>query len=132
MLFRSPFARNESQHDYDHDGTGDECDTDDGIVLIRKIDQPRVRWQPDTHYTKYNVYRGSLAVLRAGGLYTQAPGSNPYAARFCNLTVNYLDDALIPAVGEAFYWLVDGKGTSGEEPLGDGANVTRPNTNPCQ
>ncbi len=124
-------VRNESQHDADQDLQGDECDLDDGLVLFVDITDPRVRWQDDPAYTSFNLYRGSLAVLRATGEYTQEPGSNPYAGRFCGLTVTDQDDALFPAAGEAFYWLVAGVGAGGEEPLGDGAGVDRPNGHPC-
>ena len=126
-----PQLRNESQHDLNGDGEGDECDVDDGIVIFRPIGHPRVRWQSDPVYFTYNLYRGSLTVLRATGEYTQAPGSNPYSGRFCGLTVTFQDDVLIPAIGEAFFWLVTGVGVGGEEPLGDGAGVDRPNSNPC-
>ena len=126
-----PTVRNESQHDADADLQGDECDLDDGLVLFVEINDPRVRWQGDPAYSSCNLYRGSLAVLRATGEYTQEPGSNPYAGRFCGLTVTYQDDGLSPATGEAFYWLVAGVGAGGEEPLGDGAGVDRPNDHPC-
>ena len=33
--------------------------------------------------------------------------------------------------GEAFYWLVAGVAAAGEEPLGDGSGVARPNAHPC-
>jgi hypothetical protein len=122
---------NGSQHDLNGNGTGDECDLSDGVVIFGKLGRPRVRWQSDPTYTEYNLYRGSLTVLRSTGEYTQEPGSNPYAGRFCGLTVTYQDDALVPEPGEAFYWLVAGVGAGGEEPLGHGAGVDRPNAYPC-
>ncbi len=124
-------TKNESQHDVNHDGLGDECDLNDGLIIFRKIDTARVRWQNDPAYTTYNLYRGSLAVLRAGGPYVQVDGSNPYAAHYCGLTGTFQDDGLKPSLGTALYWLVAGRNAGGEEPLGDGANVNRPNTNPC-
>jgi hypothetical protein len=126
-----PSARNESQHDVDGDQVGDACDLDDGLVLFERIDDPRVSWQGDPGYSSYNLYRGSFAVLFATGEYTQEPGSNPYAGRFCGLTETSQDDGLVPATGEAFYWLVAGVGAAGEEPLGDGSGVVRPNAHPC-
>ena len=124
-------VRNESQHDLDGDGDGDECDLDDRVVLFARISHPRVRWQSDAGYSLYNLYRGSLAELRLTGEYTQSPGANPYAGRYCGLTATYQDDGLVPQPGEAFYWLVAGVGLGGEEPLGDGDRVERPNANPC-
>jgi hypothetical protein len=124
-------TRNESQHDYDSDATGDECDTDDGVVLFRRIQHPLVRWQTDSAYTGFNLYRGSLLVLLDGGPYTQEPGSNPYAGRFCGLPVTSQEDSVLPVPGEALYWLVAGVNASGEEPLGHGTNVDRPNDSAC-
>lgn len=126
-----PTVPNPSQHDTDADLEGDECDPDDGLVIFVEITDPRVRWQSDPAYASYNLYRGSLAVLWVTGEYSQEPGSNPYAGRFCGLTATELDDPLTPASGEAFYWLVAGVGAGGEEPLGDGAGVDRPNDHPC-
>ncbi|MDQ7007512.1 MAG: FG-GAP-like repeat-containing protein [Acidobacteriota bacterium] len=126
-----PTTPNPAQADVDGDGEGDRCDLDDGIVLFDQVDHPRVRWQSDPAYSTFNLYRGDLAVLVGGGSYTQLPGSNAYADRFCGLADTFLDDTLIPVRGEAFYWLVTGQGTGGESALGDGAGVTRLNDNPC-
>ncbi len=124
-------VKNDNQHDFDSDNEGDECDLNDGIVIFRRIDRPRVRWQSDPAFTSYNLYRGSLAVLLAGGPYTQAPGSNPYAGRFCGLNGTFQDDSVTLASGDAVYWLVAGKGAAGEAPLGSGDTVPRSNTSPC-
>lgn len=124
-------TRNESQHDLDGDGQGDECDLDDGVVIFRNIGRPRVRWQTDPAFSTYNLYRGSLAVLRDSGQYTQNPGSNPYADRFCGLAAAYYDDTVTPDPGDAYYWLVAGTGVEGESPLGAGDTVDRPNGAPC-
>jgi hypothetical protein len=126
-----PTVRNEPQSDWDADGEGDACDLDDAVTFFERIDRPRVSWQDDVVYTSYNLYRGSLAALFATGEYTQEPGSNPYAGCFCGLAVPWQDDGLEPASGEAFYWLVAGLGPEGEEPLGSGSGVTRPNAHPC-
>lgn len=124
-------VKNESQHDLDHDGEGDECDYTDGVVFFGRITTKRVSWQSDPKYTTFNLYRGSLQVLREGGPYTQLPGSNPYAGRWCGLTLTYQNDTLTPTPATALYWLVAGKGLMGEEPLGDGDNVNRYNAFPC-
>jgi hypothetical protein len=101
------------------------------VLFFRLIDHPRVRWQDDVAYSVFNLYRGDLAELLAGGSYTQQPGSNDYAARFCDLADVFMDYSLLPGVGEAFYWPVSGEGTAGETPLGDWADVGRPNDHPC-
>ena len=90
-----------------------------------------MEWQDDPAYSLFNLYRGDLALLRAGGAYTQPPGSNAYAGAFCGLNRTFQDDTLRPATGEAFYWLVSGEGPAGESPLGDGTALDRPNANPC-
>lgn len=124
-------AVNPGQGDSDGDGQGDACDLDDGIVVFTLVDDPDLRWQPDPFYTFFNLYRGSLDVLRAGGDYTQTPGSNPYADRFCDLLQLSYEDTMLPSEGEAFYWLVTGDGVGGESGLGDGAGLSRSNASPC-
>ncbi len=123
--------RNISQHDLDADGEGDECDLDDGVVLFDRIEHPTLRWQSDPLFGSYNLYRGDLSVLLAGGSYSQVPGSNDYAARFCDLSSDPFDDPLVPLPSEPFYWLVSGEGVGGESALGDGTDLTRENANPC-
>jgi hypothetical protein len=122
---------NPSQHDLDDDDEGDECDTDDGVLLFGAVEHPWVQWQNDPLFTYFNLYRGSLAVLSQGGPYSQEPGSNTYADRFCDLSNNQIDDALKPLEGEIFYWMVSGEHPGPESPLGAGANVDRSNDNPC-
>ena len=126
-----PEETNESQHDLDGDAEGDECDTDDGVVLFEAIGNPTISWQDELEVLSYNLYRGSLEVLLQTGVYSQDPGSNPYADRYCELGSTSFDDTLEPLGGEAFYWLVTGEWLAGESSLGDGTDVTRPNDNPC-
>lgn len=122
---------NVSQRDLDLDGEGDECDLDDGVVFFEAVTHPTISWQPDPSYSRFNLYRGSLAVLIATGSASQAPGSDPCAERWCGVVVTAHDDSFVPTAGEACYWLVAGVGTTGEEPLGDGAGVVRRNDFPC-
>ena len=126
-----PTTPNPAQADSDGDEEGDRCDLDDGIVLFDRLDHPRLEWQSDPAYSTFNLYRGDLAVLAAGGSYTQSPGSNAYADRFCDLVETFFDDTLVPSASEALYWLVTGRGNGGESPLGDGTGITRGNDNPC-
>jgi hypothetical protein len=78
------------------------------------------------------VYRGSLLVLRAGGGYTQAPGSNPLAARFCHVSEPWVLDLTIPQAGRGAFYLVSGLAGGVESDLGtDSEGALRPNTAPC-
>jgi hypothetical protein len=127
-----PNASNVNQRDANLDGEGDNCDLNDGIVLITRVQPARVDWQIDPSYPRYNLYRGSLAVMLATGVYAQAPGSNPYANRVCAIPLNFANDPLVPASSEVLYYLVTGKPAIGPETaLGHGDDVTRTNHNPC-
>ena len=102
------FDSNASQADFDHDGEGDACDLTDGLIYIYSTDPNYREWQPEAGYTTWNSYRGSLSVLRATGKFTQAPGSNPLAARACGVSDPYVFDSDIPAPGEVAFNLVTG------------------------
>jgi hypothetical protein len=71
-------------------------------------------------------------VLRATGVYTQAPGSDPLAQRDCGLLNPADADATVPDVGQVAFWLVTGAIGGFEGSLGtDSAGVPRANSNPC-
>ncbi len=78
-----PLSYNTDQRDLDHDGEGDLCDLDDGVILILFADPNYIEWQEEAGFTAWNVNEGDLDVLKAAGLYTQVPGSNPLADRHC-------------------------------------------------
>jgi hypothetical protein len=121
-----------SQTDFDHDDQGDVCDLDDGQILIVSTNRNYREWQAETGYTTWNSYRGSLAVLRATGEYTQAPGSNPLAARDCGLTDPWVFDLVVPAPDEVAFTVVTGVAGGVESGLGaNSAGTPRLNANPC-
>ncbi len=126
-----PHRRNVSQSDLDSDSEGDECDLDDSLLFFRRMDDSVVRWQSDAGADSYNLYRGVLSVLLAGGDYTQDPAAVPEARRHCMLHTTMVEDQDRPAAGAAYYWLVAGVSGGVEWPLGDGAGLLRGNTHPC-
>ena len=127
-----PLWANPDQGDFDHDGQGDRCDLDDGLILVDAPDSSTVAWQLETGFSSFNVYRGDLAVLRSTGVYTQDLASVPLAARFCDRTTGSLSDAVPLLPGQAVFYLVTGNGPAGESPLGtDSAGNPRPNAHPC-
>src|SRR5262249_18414837 len=102
-----PFDANEGQSDFDHDGEGDYCDTDDGRILLWRLDKQSVSWD-EQGFDPWNVYFGDLAVLRATGVYTQAPGSNALAARNCGVSGMSTADLAVPSLGGVSFALVTG------------------------
>ncbi len=127
-----PLDSNREQADVDHDAEGDVCDLDDGLILIRFHQPTLVEWQQEIGFASWNSYRGSLAVLRATGVYTQAPGSNPLAQRDCGLASPADGETVVPAAGDVAFWLVTGVSGGVEGSLGtNSAGAPRPNANPC-
>jgi hypothetical protein len=71
-------------------------------------------------------------VLRDTGIYTQAPGSNPLAARLCGIGGTSVADPSDPEPGSTMFALVTAVVNGVETSLGeDSFGVERPNTNPC-
>src|SRR6185295_6506352 len=101
-----PSDFNPTQSDHDHDGQGDRCDADDGWIYLYATSKSLIQWQPESGTTKWNVYEGSLSVLKATGVYTQVPGSNPMAQRSCGLTVASVADSEVLPSGAAKFALV--------------------------
>lgn len=127
-----PSESNAGQSDMDFDGQGDLCDLDDGNILVFRDDRLSIRWRPEAGPTSWNAYVGDLAVLRATGIYTQGPGSNPLASRQCGLPSEVAPDPAVPGPGGVSFSLVTGTYGGIEGTLGsDGLGVERPNANPC-
>ena len=127
-----PYDANPSQSDADQDGTGDACDGDDGLLLVFAADRDHIVWQAEAGAASWNVYEGDLDVLRDTGAYTQAPGSNPLAARRCAETSTRLEAPGTPPVHATVFFLVAGVDDGVEGSLGqDSRGFERLNSNPC-
>jgi Putative metal-binding motif len=124
---------NPNQSDFDHNGVGDVCDLNDGLIYVLGTDdKTRIEWQQESGCTSWNVYEGDLDVLRASGAYTQVPGSNALASRACGLVDNWTDDSTSLNAGKVKFALVTGVAGGVESSLGtNSAGVPRANANPC-
>ncbi len=137
-----PQTSNADQIDSDADGAGDACEPYGPALLFETVRGGSVKpwwsggpttleWNEGRGNSSYNLYRGSLSVLRAGGEITQEPGSHPDAGRHCALAEPRFVDDYDPSPGDAVYWLVSGVGDDGEAPLGLGTDTVRENAHPC-
>ena len=101
-------------------------------IYVFSTDDGYVEWQAETGPLAWNVYEGSLAVLRATGVYTQVPGSNPLADKSCGVVSRFVSDPTLPSPGAVKFALVTGVTGGGEGSLGtNSAGAPRANTNPC-
>ena len=127
-----PFVWNVDQGDWDHDGQGDACDLDDGLIYVTIPDRVGVDWQLETGFDSFNEYRGDLALLRSSGLYTQNPATTPGALRNCSVTTSSVIDGPAPGLGQIFFYIVSGNHNGVEGSLGtDSSGAQRFNANPC-
>jgi hypothetical protein len=126
-----PFVVNPTQSDFDHDGQGDACDLNDGLIYEWRANKTSISWQAEQGPSWWNVYTGDLAVMRSTGVYTQVPGSNPLASRQCGVFATVANDPVLPAPGKVSYSLVTGVTGGVEGSLGSSSSGPRANANPC-
>jgi len=127
-----PLDANPTQTDADADGQGDRCDLDDGEIYAVFTSRTQLVWAPEAGYATWDVYRGDLFELRSSGTYSQSPGSNPLATRFCDVSALTVTDATTPAPAAVSFYLVGGRPGSWSIELGrDSDDVMRANENAC-
>ena len=127
-----PADSNPSQGDFDLDGEGDRCDEDDGIAVLYAVSQHEWGWHDEPQPDVWNLYRGDLDLLKASGVYTQLPGSNPLAEAACGMTATTWWDMTIPPSGSCAFYLIAGAPDGGQDDLGQNSDgASRPNDSPC-
>jgi uncharacterized repeat protein (TIGR01451 family) len=101
------------------------------IVISQQTNE--VSWTASQGAIMYHLYRGDLSGLQSIGQYTQDPSSIPSAQRFCWLSQPSQEDAFVPAVGQAVFYLYTTDDGATEGSLGqDSAGRERPNDHPCR
>jgi subtilisin family serine protease len=125
-----PGDANPGQEDRDHDAEGDACDRDDGVIEIR-VDPQQVRWQQESGFDAFDLYRGDLRDL----VDTDHDGAaEDYGSCFAeNLAAPAFNDPEAPPPGSGFFYLVTGRSAAGiESDLGRASSgAPRPNRHDC-
>ena len=101
-------------------------------LLVRANES--ISWLTVPQQDRFHLYRGSLDRLRATGEYTQDTGTEPAAARFCDLLPAALPipDSFTPAPGAVVFYLVSQAMGSWEGSLGEASSgLPRPNDHSC-
>jgi Subtilase family/Putative metal-binding motif len=126
-----PADRNPGQEDFDHDGQGDLCDLDDGYIDMRLDDSRTVRFQRESGWPVFDLYRVNLGDLHDANHDGAADGYGTCLAE--NLAGPTFDDGTMPAVGEGFMYMVRGRAGSVESSLGNASNgAPRVNVTTCE
>jgi subtilisin family serine protease len=126
-----PADRNPAQEDFDHDGQGDICDLDDGYIDMRVDDSQTVRFQQETGWPVFDLYRANIADLRDANHDGAADSYGVCLAE--NLAGPTFDDSAMPDVGQGFMYMVRGRAGSLESSLGSASNgAPRTNVTTCE
>jgi subtilisin family serine protease len=126
-----PDDRNPAQEDFDHDGQGDICDLDDGYIDMRVDDSQTVRFQRETGWAVFDLYRANIADLHDTNHDGAADSYGTCLAE--NLAGPTFDDSALPDVGQGFMYMVRGRAGSLESSLGSASNgAPRMNVTTCE
>ena len=128
-----PNVGNAGQEDMDSDSQGDACDLDDGDLFVSWPTQTRMTWQRETGLSSFNVYKRSLADLRATGIYVVDPDGQPgpLDARICNIAGDMTDSEPLN-FGDGIAYFVSGNANGVDMGLGeDSEGQVRLNDYPC-
>jgi hypothetical protein len=128
-----PGVYNPNQADHDGDGRGDACDGNGAAIVVSVPDRELVAWQAAAGFEAYNLYQGSLDLLRATGAVTQDPATSPLVQRHCNLAGTAFPNPPDPPAGQGLFYMVTGVSSGREGDLGaDSDGSERTNSHPCQ
>ncbi len=125
-----PADANPGQENRDADLQGDACDRDDGVIEVVMPAATQVRWQQETGFEAFDLYRGDLAALHD----TDGDGAaEDYGSCFAeNLAGLVFADSDVPAPGHGFLYLVTGRTGGIESSLGNASSgASRPNIHDC-
>ncbi len=103
-------------------------------IELRFTGESVIEWDVLSLQESYDVYRGSLARLRATGEYTQDAMSEPLATQFCGVLPGSVPfvESFQPASGELVHYLVTLSIGAWQGGLGqDSQRLTRANDNAC-
>jgi hypothetical protein len=126
-----PAPTTAEQSDRDQDTQGDLCDLDDGVIEVWMEAANRIRWQQESGFDRYDVYRGDLGALH------DADGdgaAQDYGSCFAeSLAGPTFVDTGIPSPGQGYIYLITGRTAAGSE--GDlgvaSSGAPRPNVRDC-
>jgi subtilisin family serine protease len=126
-----PADYNPGQEDFDHDGQGDICDLDDGYIDMRVDDVQTVRFQQETGWPLFDLYRANISDLHDANHDGAADSYGTCLAE--NLTGPIFDDDTMPLIGQGFMYMVRGRAGSLESSLGSASNgAPRLNVTTCE